>query len=158
MQITGEDENELTDLKIFRDWPEGTTPKVPSLYSYSKTTAAKKCKQWGHSIDDNSTVMQWTKLELEPRPTLKELEILSDLVQGLDMINECRAGKTKEIPQHLTRDAGDIVRDYLSKISRTWWQHMNEDGKYTLKKVPLDIVITHPAVSSHGIISVSVWH
>jgi hypothetical protein len=146
MQTTGEDENALSDILTFKEWPEGTTPKVPSQFSYSKTTSAKKHKQWGHSIDDNSKVMQWTKLELEPRPTVKELEILRDLVNGLNMVNECRTDQKKEIPQHLTRDAGDIVRDYLSKISRTWWQHMSEDGQFTLKKVPLDIVITHPAV------------
>jgi hypothetical protein len=94
--------------------------------------------------------MRWTKLELEPRTTVRELEVLRELVNGLDLINELRADKnaanTNNIPRHISKDAGDIVRDYLSKVAREWYLYMKGLGRYTLDTVPLDIIITHPAV------------
>jgi hypothetical protein len=94
--------------------------------------------------------MRWTKLELEPRTTVKELDVLRDLMQGLDLINELRtnenAANTNEIPRHLARDSGDIVMDYLSEIAREWYRFIQSQALNVLNNVPIDIVITHPAV------------
>lgn len=67
--------------------------KVPLAYSYSKASTTGECRQWGYSISDNSDVLPWTKLELEPHTTVRELEVLRDLVKGLDLLKELRANK-----------------------------------------------------------------
>jgi hypothetical protein len=132
------------------NWPGKNAQKVPSTYSYSKTSSEKRCKQWGYSISDDAQVMQWTKLELEPRTTVRELEALRELVRGLDLLKELRANEnaanTNDIPRHISRDAGDIIRDYLGNVAKEWYQYMRSQGQHTLSSVPLDIVITHPAV------------
>jgi hypothetical protein len=71
------------DVVVFRNWPEMDEPIVPSGISYSKSSSIKKCKQWGWSIDDNSKVLRWTKLEFEHRMIRKELEVLQELIKGL---------------------------------------------------------------------------
>ena len=95
--------------------------------------------------------MRWTKLELEPRATVKELEVLGELLTGLDLIGNLRANNypanMDSIPQHLPKDAGDIIRDYLGEVAREWFLYISSQGKSTLGAVPIDIVITHPAVS-----------
>jgi hypothetical protein len=142
----------LNDVTVFRNWPEANAKKVPSEYSYSKTSVEKRCRQWGYSIDDESQVMRWTKLELEPRTTVRELEVLRELVKGLDLVNELRANEnaanTNDIPRHISRDAGDIVRDYLLEVAREWYLYIKSQSRHTLDTVPLDIVVTHPAVRS----------
>jgi hypothetical protein len=76
----------------------------------------------GYSIADNSHVLRWTKLELEPRTTINELDVLRELTKGLDLIRELQANKnsgiTNDMPQHLAKNPEDIVRDYLSKDKR----------------------------------------
>lgn len=126
-------------------------PKVPSVYSYSSSSAAGEYRQWGYSISEDSNVIQWTKMELEPRAIVKELRVLRDLVQGLDLLNELRATRdlaiNNDIPRYLPKDAWDVVREYLGKIAKEWYHYMRVNGRYTLENVPLDITITHPAVN-----------
>ncbi|KAI9769806.1 MAG: hypothetical protein M1840_003800 [Geoglossum simile] len=144
-------------IKLFQSWPGRNASKVPSTFSYSRTRGPKRCKQWGYDIGENSLVMQWTKLELEPRTAVKELDILRDLVSGLDLINELRADEqaalVNNIPRHITKDAEGVVRDYLSKVSREWYTHIKVQGRFILDRVPLDIVISHPASWSYEAIN-----
>ena len=127
-------------------------PKVPSLISYSKTSATRRHRQWGYSIDENSHVIRWTKLELESRSKEKELDILRDLVDGLDLVSQLHTNKDtslrNKVPEHITKDAEDVVQDFLGKVSREWYLYMKRQGKYTLESVPLDMVISHPAVGT----------
>ncbi|KAI9786203.1 MAG: hypothetical protein M1839_007613 [Geoglossum umbratile] len=153
MQTTGQDNPTIKDLRVFRIWPGRDAPKVPSALSYSTTSSVRRCKQWGYSIDDNSLVMRWTKLELEPRKTDEELDVLRELVKGLDLVNELRANKDaaimNEIPRHISKDSGDVVKDYLSRVTKEWYLFILGQGRHTLDQVPLDIVITHPASWSY---------
>ena len=99
-------------MKVFRNWPGNLAPRVPSAYSYSKVSAPGEYEQWGYSISDNSSVVQRTKLELQPRTTLRELEDLRDLVKGLDLLEELRSNE----------DVGrmnDDVPDIYQKIQGT---------------------------------------
>ena len=149
----------MDKMNVFMDWPDGRATantrkvvrKVPSAYSYSKTSGTGECRQWGYSISDDSDVMQWTKLELEPRTTVRELEVLRELVKGLDLLKELRANKDaavkNDIPRHLPKDAGDVVREYLGKVVREWYEHMKALGRHILDQVPIDVVLTHPAVN-----------
>lgn len=146
-------------VNVFLDWPNGRgaakgkkrVPKVPSAYSYSKTPATGQYRQWGYSISDDSNVMQWTKLELEPRTIVRELEVLRDLLKGLDLLKELRTNEDaaikNDVPRYLPKDAGDVVREYLGKVAREWYEHMRAQGRYILDNVPIDIVLTHPAVN-----------
>ena len=144
MWTAGQGSPSLGDIAVFTNWPGRSAPRAPSAISYSKTSGAR---QWGYSISKDSQVMRWTELELEPRTTVRELEALRRLVEGLDLINELRANEdaaiTNDIPRHIARDAGDMVREYLGQVAREWRGCM---GQYILDYVPLDIVITHPAV------------
>lgn len=97
--------------------------------------------------------MRWTKLELEPRSTDKELDILQELTKGLDLVGKLleieTAGSGTDAPLHLSKDSGDIVRDYLSEVAREWYRYIRSQGRHTLNSVPLDMVITHPAVGRY---------
>lgn len=76
--------------------------------------------------------------------------MLEELAKGLDYVNELRSRATsarnQKIPQHLGKSEEDVVRDYLSHLADQWYEMM-QVGAQTLNVVPLDIVITHPAVS-----------
>jgi len=150
MQTTGRDDPSLSDLRVFRGWPERDAPMVPSAISYSNTSSVRRCRQWGYSIDDRSLVMRWTKLELEPRTTLKELDILRGLVEGLDLISELRANESaaimNDIPRHISKTPWEIIKDYLSHITKEWYLDCRSQGRFTLDQVPLYIVATHPPV------------
>lgn len=148
MCTNGDSDPSLEALTVFRSWPGREAQKVPSALSYSRTTRGHK--QWGYSIDGDSLVMRWTKLELEQRTVVKELGVIRELLKGLDLVNELQAnrnaGITNDIPRHISKDSGDIVMDYLSKVAREWYIYMRNQGRHILDNVPLDIVITHPAV------------
>ena len=147
-----------TGLTVFRNWPGRAAQKVdiekldiervPSQFSYSNTKNG--CQQWGWSIDDDSNVLRWTKLDLEPRSPVGELEVLSHLMKGLDLVRELRANKnaaiTNDIPRHIARSSEDVVQDYLGRVAREWYMHMKGKTIHTLQRVPIDLVITHPAV------------
>jgi hypothetical protein len=94
--------------------------------------------------------MRWTKLELEPRTTVRELEVLRELVKGLDLVSELRtnenAANTNDIPRQISKDSGDIVMDYLREVAKEWFLYIRSQGRHTLDNVSLDIVVTHPAV------------
>jgi hypothetical protein len=136
-----------SEIKVFQTWPGRETPKVPSDYSYSESATGKN--QWGHDIDDNSLVVRWTKLNLEARDPERELEVLGELVKGLDRMRSFQQTQN-DMPQHLARNASDVVRDYLTRVVRQWYIWMRSQPgsrQHILRNLPLDLVITHPAVS-----------
>jgi hypothetical protein len=151
----------LEHLALFNGWPRRETQKVPSAISYSPTS--RRRRQWGHDIDDDSAVMRWTKLELEPRDKNSELERLRDTVRGLNLMNTFRqdqnAAVNNEVPRHLGKAPEDILRDFIRKVARQWYEYMQTDaqsvlGSVALSNVPLDIVVTHPTVSRLAVKSV----
>lgn len=148
MQTKAGENESLDDLTVFINWPEKDAQKVPSEFSYSRSIGKKQ--QWGYSMSADADVIKWTKLELESRTTVRELEVLRELVKGLDLVNKLRgnenAALTNDIPRHLSRSAEDVVRDYLCKVSREWHRFIKGQAELVLDTVPLDIVLTHPAV------------
>lgn len=142
----------LDDLNLFRAWPTRNEQKVPSKLSFSSTETGRT--QWGFDIDSkNSKVLQWTKLELEPRATIDELKVLLDLMGGLRLVGKlhsnAKTGVTIDPPRHITRNSEDIVTEYLSRVTREWYKYMTygeSGGKNVLQNVPFDLVITHPVV------------
>jgi hypothetical protein len=152
MQTDGQREPQFSDLILFRDWPTRIESKVPSEVSYSLVTAeaAGECKQWGFSIYSRSKVLRWTKLELvKGRLPLEELEALHELVDGLAEVTKLHTegAETADIPRHLSKSAEDIIEFYLGHVAREWQDWVLREMKVVLDEVPVDIVVTHPAVS-----------
>ena len=150
MQVDASGELNWNNLFLYRQWPEMDTKKVPSAYSYSPSTSARRRKQWGHDIDDESEVMRWTKLQLQPRTPTEEIRLLQDLTSGLQLVRQMQAdGQAmiqNRVPRHLSRTAREVVRDYLDEVARQWRTHMTTGSRVVFESVPLDIVVTHPAV------------
>lgn len=152
----GSQKNSLSDfgddeLTVFKHWPGSDAKRVPSLISYSPTDPDKRKAQWGWSIDDESKVLKWTKMELEPQSTEAELAQLKELTKGLDLLRELRenqlSGNITDVPRQITKSAEDVVRDFLSKVAREWYLYMKDQNAIMLERLDLDLVITHPAVS-----------
>jgi hypothetical protein len=95
-------------------------------------------------------VFKWTKLELKPRTAVKELDVLLKLTEGLDLLRKLDEDDdlAADVPKHITKDAAGIIRDYLRDVAKEWGQHIKASGQFTLDNVPLDIVVTCPAVRS----------
>jgi len=146
MQQTTTSTPEFKDLIPFTTWRGGSgNPKVPSEISYSK----------GLNTDD-MLVLHWTKLELEARRPVTELEALRNALNGLRLLQHFRSADnpelTHDIPRHLSKTPTDIVKDFLLTVAREYYAHMKKTpaAKALVKgpgEIPLDIVITHPAVS-----------
>ena len=140
----------LEKLKVFKAWPRQESTKVPSVISYSRTKT--RTRQWGHDIDDQSKVLAWTKLELEPQSKLTELRHLLDTARGLkeikDFLADPNAGRSTDVPRHLPKSAGDIVADYMNKVVRWWYADLNAETRSLFGNVPIRLVVTHPAVDS----------
>ncbi|KAK3311887.1 hypothetical protein B0H66DRAFT_486708 [Apodospora peruviana] len=138
------------DIHIFDKWTGGgEAGKIPSAISYSKTP--RGCKQWGNDIDEqDSNVLLWTKLELQPQKPLKELESLKEALNGLRLIEALReddnAGVKSDIPLHIIKSPHEVVQDFLQNIAREYYLYMRSRNEFVIHRgnVPVDIVITHP--------------
>ena len=126
-----------------RDEPVATVTegKVPSQRSFQKTKNGNV--QWGFSIDDDSEVLQWTKLELMPREPAKELVTLKNLLRGSDTYGR---SLLQTAPRQLTFNAQDVIEDFLGKVVKEWVQFMNRRAARALENIDVDVVMTHPAV------------
>ena len=136
------------DIRVLQGWPTHESEKVPSEISYSPSP--KGCKQWGYDIDDNSRVLKWTKLELqETTNRFAELRTLAETLLGLQLLDLSEEAVIRnDIPRHLAKEPEDIVRDYLSEIAeQTLEEICTQVGRRVADNIPIDMVITHPAVS-----------
>lgn len=152
MQTTGDRLPRFEDLHLFRQWPERNEAKVPSEISYSiasRNDDGHVFRQWGYSIETGCKVLRWTKLELvRNRSLLEELEVLNELVNGLHEVNELHndTDGAASVPRHLSKTTEDIIEAYLSSVAREWKNFITSQGEFVLNRVPVDIVVTHPAV------------
>ena len=121
---------------------------MPSQHSYSNTP--RGCQQWGHDIDDNSLVLKRTKIQLEEvQSRISELRNLSEMLYQLRLLDLSQHAVRKHgIPKHLAKEPEDIVKDYLDYIAeRTLLELTTRVGRQVPHKIPIDLVVTHPAVS-----------
>jgi hypothetical protein len=137
------------EIRVVQSWPPNQeSNKVPSQHSYSNTP--KGCQQWGYDIDDNSLVLKRTKIQLEEvRDPLSELHTLSEMLYQLRLLNLSQPAVRKNgIPKHLAKEPEDVVKDYLDYIAeKTLAEIKSRVGKHVPDKIPMDLVVTHPAVS-----------
>ncbi|KAK4197073.1 putative heat shock protein family 70 protein [Triangularia verruculosa] len=138
------------DIKVITAWPpKEEQEKVPSQLSYSVTP--KGCEQYGYDIDDNSLVLKKTKIQLEAMGTrIDELRTLSELLKELRDLDLSQEEVIENgIPEHLAKEPEEIVKDYLDQIAEKTEKVINSDvGRHVLSNVPIDLVVTHPAIWS----------
>ena len=136
------------DIKVIQSWKKHSAEKVPSDYSYSPSLI-HACDQWGYDIDDNSRVLKWTKLALEEsnNRTL-ELENLTKLLYEMRVVDlNDETVINNKIPRHLAKEPEDIVVDYLENVAeKTLDEISSQVGRHVPDNIPVDIVVTHPAV------------
>ncbi len=143
-----QDLDSLVDgIRVITSWKKNISDKVPSDFSYSPTENGTE--QWGYDIDDESHVLKWTKLSLEDTGNRgQELESLAKLLwemRTLDLSDE--EAIKNNIPEHLVKEPEDIVRDYLHQVAeKTWDEITSVVGRHVPDKIPIDLVVTHPAV------------
>jgi hypothetical protein len=149
LEIRGNKRPEAQDVQVFTNWDKMESQKVPSAISYM--VSKNKCQQWGHDIDENSEYLTWTKLELGEQPQDKELENLAAAFKGIACISSItdRFSNASQRLQSLAATPGQIVQKYLTKVARKWRDDFVKSGRTALSELPLDLVVTHPAVRPH---------
>jgi hypothetical protein len=143
----------LQDVKVVRTWSGGLGPKVPSKLTYSRNGG----ERFGYNIGTDAYVLQWTKLELEPPSRPKALQnLIHSLEETRLLAFNLDNVLVDQIPRHLIKTATDIVTDYLVEVA-IWVRRDIESEKEanTLRDFPIDLVITHPAVSFPSLIYTS---
>lgn len=142
----------LGSIEVFTEWDGGDTgaAKVPSVISYSESEAGMK--QWGSDIDINegSWASHWTKLDLPKQTPLQELSTLRRSLESLMDLQRLGSDNHDEYetPEHLTRSPEEIVQDFLTFIARHYYLKVKEKSQFVLTSLPIDMVLTHPAVST----------
>jgi hypothetical protein len=143
------------ELQVFTQWPGFSGQKVKSLVSYSESKTHRK--QFGNDIDDNSEIVKWTKLDLDPKLLNDHLKQVHSATKGLDRIKSLvqsisRNGQEMldlDIPLHITKNTTEIIEYFFEKALAAWKAHIQARADGLLGVVPIDIVVTHPAVSSY---------
>lgn len=128
-------------IKVVDRWGNNNQVKVPSLYTYS----ASNGERWGFDIGDDAFVIRWSKLELGRR---SPLEALSMLERTIEKAGNLDLGPHGMFPGHLMRGTTDVITDYLRKVAYCVRLHIEKNaGEVALKEFPIDLIVTHPAVS-----------
>lgn len=137
----------LRRVYVVSSWPGARNEsKVPSTFTYSRSNGVSN---WGHGIGANAFVLRLTKLDLK---TPKLGQALSNLEQ---MLSEAKllafdkgpGGRGRDIPHHLTRTSEDVMTEYLRNVLRETLKDIrNRNDLINQLQIPIDLVITHPAV------------
>jgi len=145
------------DINVINSWAKREAEKVPSDFSYSPSLV-NGCQQWGYDIDEFSRVLRWTKLALEETyDREQELQNLSSLLYEMRLVNLTTSlVLNNDLPRHLSKEPEDILKDYLEQVAeKTYEEIASQVGQRFLEHIPVDIVVTHPAVSICSIPSVA---
>ena len=141
-------EVDVDQIRLVDVWPpRKTSAKVPSEISYS--SAPGRERQWGSDISQEAVKMVWTKMELDQQERSEELRMILDALNGMNNLDLKAIERSRGIPDYPAMDPVDIVADYLSKVRAHLVQTLEATyGKEYLTIIPIDLVITVPAVSS----------
>jgi len=141
------------EINVIKSWAKREADKVPSDFSYSPSLV-NGCQQWGYDIDEFSRVLKWTKLALEETyDREQELRNLSSLLYEMRLVNLTTSlVLNNDLPRHLSKEPEDILKDYLEQVAeKTYEEIVSQVGRRFLEQTPVDIVVTHPAVSISSI-------
>ncbi|KAI8635597.1 hypothetical protein F5Y19DRAFT_408383 [Xylariaceae sp. FL1651] len=141
--LTTAEPSKIEDINVVMKWPGGNEPKVPSVFTYS----ANSGEQWGYGIGDNAYVIEWTKMQLERPSRLEALDALWQTLQEAEQLDFGQRTTAGRIPRHLTKTPSNVMTDYLTRVAAVVYQDIrNKKDEEVLKKFPIDLVITHPAI------------
>ena len=147
----GENEITLDDVNSGTHgiWPARNGGKVPSQRSYSKvpTSSVNPPVQWGYDIAVDSTTVTWFKLGLAVREAEEELETLGKMTKRIS--NLFKSESAADITD-LSKTAAEVLDDYLDKIIKHCVAAMREVAQEQMNEYPVDVIITHPVVSSQS--------
>ena len=93
--------------------------------------------------------MSWTKLEFDQQERVDELTLIAKALKGMKShyLRDLQQTQSR-MPSYPTGDAVDIVADYLTRVRECAIEELVElQGRHVLSTIPVDIVVTIPAVS-----------
>lgn len=142
--VNGTSPPRLRDIHVVSAWASDyIQDKVPSLYTYSPEHG----QRWGWDIENNMYVIRQPKLELPEPKTLDALKKLKCAVKYDRILREAIENGTR-LPIHVTKGPYDVTRDYLFEVAKAAHDSVEKNlPPGQLKDFPIDIVVTHPAVS-----------
>ncbi|KAI3339486.1 hypothetical protein F4824DRAFT_45665 [Ustulina deusta] len=135
----------LEDINVVTNWPTGELrPKVPSLFTYTENPG----EQWGYGIGDNAHVISWNKMKLEKPSRLEAIKTLLKTLEPAEQLAfDPLSASRNQVQPHLAKTPEDILGDYLVRVATVVRQDIrNKRDEAVLKKFPIDLVITHPAI------------
>lgn len=139
---------DLDEIEIIQDWGlrMSNHDKIPSVISYSLCSARQE-QQWGTDLSPHAVAMVHTKLQLDVNDPSGELDLILQALDGmrnLDIQYIISSGGVVDYPRE---GPEEIVEDYLTKIFSAV---LNSIARFTVAwrmTIPVDIVVTIPAVS-----------
>lgn len=143
--VNGTSPPRLRDINVVSAWASDyIEDKVPSLYTYSPEHG----QRWGWDIENNMYVIRQPKLELPEPKTFDALMKLKCAAKNDRILREAIATGTR-LPIHITKGPYDVTRDYLFEVAKAAHDSVEKNlPPGQLKDFPIDIVVTHPAVST----------
>ncbi|KAK4225635.1 hypothetical protein QBC38DRAFT_482384 [Podospora fimiseda] len=135
----------LDDIHVVQHWPgeHGSAHKVPSVFTYSASSG----QDWGYGIGNSAYVIRWTKLRLEEPSRLDALKIFKSTLRESDKLQFGPHKPHTEVPRHIIRTPADVVNDYLKEVLYETRRDIERQiDPRILRQLPMDVIITHPAV------------
>jgi molecular chaperone DnaK (HSP70) len=139
--------SQLRETDVITDWGDqmGILDKIPSVYSYSPSTA-KGEQQWGLSISEDAIAMVNTKLELDLHDVPEELDIVLHALDGMKNLHFQHIKAAGGLPAFTWKGPEDIITDYLRKVFAYLLQAVAQFSEEFRAQAPVDIVVTVPPV------------
>lgn len=135
----------VDEIHQLMDWPKTTAEKIPSEVSYQNDGTVS----WGYDISPTARKLVWTKLELDEQRPSEELRMILEVLSGMGNLDLARLRGNGGLPSYPGKDPVDIVADFLGKVrEHTLIELARRYRPELLKTLPIDLVITVPAVWS----------
>ena len=136
-----------SDIQVVTTWPvDKNEAKVPSAISYA--TGPHGERQWGLDISTETSRLTLTKLQLEHQDRLEELKNVLAAVRGMELLDVSKVDQNNGLALSYSKDPEDIVADYLTGFREYLVPFIQKIYPLAwLRSVPIDLIITVPAVS-----------
>jgi hypothetical protein len=138
---------DLSKIDAIYDWGQqmGNHDKIPSVISYSPASSEEE-QQWGASLSPEAIAMVHTKLELDVHDTSEELDSILQAMDGMHNLHFQNVKVTQGLPEYTWKGPEEIVEDYLTKVFDYLLEAVDDFTDELRAEIPVDIVITIPAV------------
>jgi hypothetical protein len=90
--------------------------------------------------------MMHTKIQLDVRDTLEELDSILQALDGMKNLHFQYIKNTGGLPQYTWKGPKEIVEDYLTKVFDYLLEAVSDFSEELRARIPVDIVVTVPAV------------